>query len=213
MKEKSIEYLQELFRRFPELEDLHNPIVEAIELLLNCVKNKGTIFVCGNGGSAADAEHIVGELMKSFLKKRPVNIDFAQAFANKYPIQAGYINYNLEEPIRAVSLVSGVSLPTAYANDVAADMIFAQQVYGLAKENDVLWAISTSGSSVNLNNALRVANVLGCKALGLSGKSGGEMAHLLDVEIRINSNSTPVIQEYHLPIYHCICAVLEEEVF
>ncbi len=213
MKEKSIEYLQELFRRFPELEDLHNPIVEAIELLLNCVKSKGTIFVCGNGGSAADAEHIVGELMKSFLKKRPVNIDFAQAFANKHPLHAGYINYNLEEGIRAISLVSGVSLPTAYANDVAADMIFAQQVYGLAKENDVLWVISTSGNSANINNALRVAQVLGCKCLGLSGKSGGEMAHLLDVEIRVKSNFTPIIQEYHLPIYHCICAVLEEEIF
>ncbi len=213
MKEKSIEYLNHLYKKYPETLALAEPINKAIELFLACIKNGGTVFVCGNGGSAADAEHFVGELMKAFLKKRPVSSVFSQEFAKKYPEQADYVLSSLEGGIRAISLVSGVSLPTAFANDVSADMLFAQQLYALARESDLVFAISTSGNSKNVNHALRVANILKCKTVGLSGKTGGEMAALLDAEIRVDSDFTPTIQEVHLPIYHCICAVLEEEIF
>ncbi len=213
MKEKSIEAINQLCQRFPVLENLRANILDSILVLKQAVENKGTIFVCGNGGSAADAEHIVGELMKSFMHKRHLKGKFCADLNALYPEKSKYLLENLEGCIPAISLVSSVSLQTAYANDVCADMVFAQQMYGLAKENDVLWAISTSGNSKNVNNALCVAKALGCKSIGLSGKSGGEMAELLDVEIRIDSDCTPHIQELHLPIYHCICEVLEIELF
>ncbi len=216
MKELSNKYLNSLFDRHKSLESIRQDIVNAIEIMVESVKNKGTIFVCGNGGSAADAEHIVGELMKSFVKKRPISEKFAIDFNSLFPDKIEYFKNHLEGSIPAISLVSSVSLSTAFANDVCADMVFAQQVYGLAKENDVVWGISTSGNSVNVNNALRVAKALNCKTIALSGKNGGEMAtipNLLDVEMRIASDFTPDIQELHLPIYHCICAVLEEELF
>lgn len=213
MKTKSLEYLENLLKRYPELLPLKENIVNAIALLEECVRSGGTIFVCGNGGSAADAEHIVGEFMKSFMKKRPISQEMRKKLEEQSKEKASYFSESLEEGIRAISLVSGVALPTAFANDVAPDMVFAQQFYGLARPNDILWGISTSGNSTNVNNALYIARALNCKTLGLTGKDGGEMATLLDVEIRAPHNSTPIIQEFHLPIYHCICAVLEENLF
>ncbi len=213
MKEKSLHYINELFTRYPSIKILENELIQTIELLKDCILNNGQIFVCGNGGSAADAEHIVGELVKSFMKKRPIKEDFKQKLEEKFPEKANYFTSSLEEGIKAYSLVSGVALPTAFANDVAPDMVFAQQFYVLANEKDVLWAISTSGNSTNVNNALAIAKTMNCKTIGLSGKSGGEMAELLDVELRMPSDSTPFIQELHLPIYHTICTVLEEELF
>ncbi len=213
MKEKSLQHIEELYIRHPLLKSLEKELLQAIELLIECIKNNGRIFVCGNGGSAADAEHIVGELVKSFMKKRPIKEEFQKKLQEKFPHKAEYFLSSLEEGICAHSLVSGVALPTAFANDVAADMVFAQQFYALAKKEDILWALSTSGNSTNVNNALAIAKTMDCKTLAFSGKSGGEMASYLDVELRIPSDSTPVIQEYHLPLYHTICCVLEEELF
>ncbi len=213
MKEKSLSYIEELFARHPVLKEIESELLQTINVLKNCIQKNGQIFVCGNGGSAADAEHIVGELVKSFMKKRPIKEEFKQVLEEKFPQKAQYFTSSLEEGIKAYSLVSGVALPTAFANDVAPDMVFAQQFYVLANEHDVLWGISTSGNSANVNNALAIARAMNCKTIGLSGKSGGEMAALLDVELRMPSNSTPHIQELHLPIYHTICTVLEEELF
>ncbi len=213
LKEQSEKYIKELLQNYPRLEGLENELRKAIVLLKKSIIAGGTIFVCGNGGSAADAEHIVGELVKSFLKKRPIRVENADKIKELFPNKAEYLIGSLEEGIKSFSLVSGVSLPTAYANDVAADMVFAQQVYVQAKKSDILWGISTSGNSKNVNNALMVAKALGCSTLGFSGKTGGEMAELLDVELRVPLQSTPAIQELHLPLYHCICAVIEEELF
>ncbi len=212
-KIESKQYLENLFISYPLLKPLEENILQAIALLLECARNGNTIFVCGNGGSAADSEHIVGELMKSFMKKRPIPAEQATKLQENAGDNAEFIVNNLERAIRAVSLVSGVSLPTALANDTSAEIIFAQQLYGLARKNDILWAISTSGNAKNVVHALHVAKLLECKSIGLTGKSGGAMAELLDVEIRAPHNSTPVVQEMHLPIYHCICAILEEELF
>lgn len=213
MKEKSLYFIEELYSRYPLLKANAPQISDAITLLKKCIEEKGTIFVCGNGGSAADAEHIVGELVKSFMKKRPIKSEFSQLLNENFPHKAEYFSKSLEEGIRAISLVSGVALPTAFANDVAPDMVFAQQFYTLADKKDVLCVLSTSGNSTNVNNALAIAKTMGCKTLGFSGKDGGEMAALLDVEIRVQSNITPHIQELHLPLYHCLCSVLEEELF
>ncbi len=215
MKVKSLEYIDVLYTRYPDLEILDSSIKDAIMLLKSLFKHDGTVFICGNGGSAADAEHIVGELMKSFMKKRPVKSSTSMAIRRivHNTTQGEYIANHLEEALPAISLVSNVALPTAFANDVASDMIFAQQFYALAKPNDVLWGISTSGNSQNVVNALCVAHAMGCKTLGLTGRDGGQMAQYLDVEIRAPHDSTPIIQEYHLPIYHTICQVIEEEMF
>ncbi len=213
MNAKSLEYFDTLFSRFPELEALDTPMKDAIMLLKTCFRHGGTVYICGNGGSAADAEHIVGELVKSFMKKRMLKHSTKEALLRDSREVGEYLASHLEEGLSVVSLVSGVALPTAFANDVASDMVFAQQFYALAKQDDILWGISTSGNSKNVNNALHVARAMGCKTIGLTGKNGGEMAHLLDIEMRAPSDSTPIVQEYHLPIYHTICAVIEEEIF
>ncbi len=213
MNAKSLEYFDNLFSRFPELQALETPLKDTVMLLKTCFRHNGTVYLCGNGGSAADAEHIVGELVKSFMKKRPIKHSMKDNLMRDNKELGEYLANKLEEGLRAVSLVSGVALPTAFANDVASDMVFAQQFYALAQQDDILWGISTSGNSKNVNNALHVARAMGCKTLGLTGKTGGEMANLLDIELRAPSDSTPIVQEYHLPIYHTICAVIEEEMF
>ncbi len=213
LKIGSQNFLDQLFRAYPQIKHLEQAIVDAILAMKRSIVAGGTIFLCGNGGSAADAEHIVGELMKSFMKKRPLPSEVREKFSAIAGDKADFIADNLEGSIRAVSLVSGVSLPTALANDTSAELIFAQQLYGLAKEGDILFSISTSGNAQNVINALYVAKALGCVSIGLTGKTGGKMAELVDIEIRAPHDSTPIVQELHLPIYHCICAILEEELF
>ena len=185
---------------------------KAVSLLVGCVKNHGKILICGNGGSAADAEHIAGELMKSFLLPRSLPESFCSRAKKLYPQHADALT-RLQGGIAAIPLVSGVALPTAFANDVDGQLCFAQQVYALARPGDVVWGISTSGNSANVNQALRVARLLSCRTLGLTGKDGGEMASLLDVELRAPASSTPQVQELHLPLYHALCACIEVSIF
>ena len=175
-------------------------------------KSGGTIYCCGNGGSAADCEHIVGELMKGFLKKRPLS-DEEKTRLSAYGERGDYLACNLESAIPAVSLVNSVGLGTAFANDVAPELVFAQQIYGLGKSGDALIAISTSGNSKNVIYAIMAAKAKGVKVIGLTGKSGGEMASLCDIVVKAPSDSTPEIQEYHLPIYHYLCQLVEKENF
>ena len=196
-----------MIRKHQELHVVGQNFNAAITMLVNCYKQGRKILVCGNGGSAADAEHIVGELMKAFLKQRPLE-DIHQ----RYPADVASLS-KLQRGIPAISLVSGVSLPTAFANDVDGDLCFAQQVLGLAKAGDVVWGISTSGNSRNVNLALKMAKVLRCHTLGLTGKEGGEMASLVDVELRVPANNTPDVQELQLPVYHALCACLEDVLF
>ncbi len=195
--------MKELIDRYPQLNICKNDIENALLLMIDAYKNGGKILVCGNGGSSADADHIVGELMKGFLKDRKVTDErIPQDLREK--LQCG---------LPAISLSAHTSLMTATINDNDADMIFAQQVYGYANENDLLIAISTSGNSKNVVNATKVAKALGIKTIALTGETGGELKNLADSTICAPSTETYKIQEYHLPIYHYLCAKVEEEFF
>ncbi|WP_274362981.1 D-sedoheptulose-7-phosphate isomerase [Paenibacillus thermotolerans] len=204
--------LERLLSTYPELTECKDSILHAFELLETCYKNGGKVLLCGNGGSAADCEHIVGELMKGFMLKRSVSAGMREKLK-----QAGsdgdYIADRLQGALPAISLVSHSALTTAYANDVAADMVFAQQTFGYGKPGDVLVGLSTSGNSRNVLLAMQVAKAIGMSTIGLTGRGGGLMAALCDAVIRVPSDSTPDIQERHLPIYHALCIMLEEEFF
>lgn len=195
--------MKELIERYPQLNICKNDIEKAHALMIDAYKNGGKIIVCGNGGSSADADHIVGELMKGFLKDRKV-ID------ERMPQE---LREKLQGALPAISLSAHTSLMTATINDNDADMVFAQQVYGYAKEKDLLIAISTSGNSKNVVNAVKVAKALGTKTLALTGETGGMLKEMADVTICAPSTETYKIQEYHLPIYHYLCAKVEEEFF
>ena len=212
MEEHIRRHWQELTARAPQWHDAEPAFAAAVRLLVRCARNGGKILLCGNGGSAADAEHIAGELMKGFLLPRPLPESWLRQAEERFPGHGEALRA-LQCGIAAVPLVSGVALPTAFANDVDGVLLFAQQVYALARPGDVLWAISTSGHSANVNHALRVARLLDCPTLGLSGRDGGEMASLLDVELRAPSRSTHRIQELHLPMYHALCACVEACLF
>ena len=193
----------DLLIRYPQLNICKNDIENALALMIDTYKKGGKILVCGNGGSSADADHIVGELMKGFLKSRKVTDE-------RIPQE---LREKLQGALPAISLSAHTSLMTAAINDNDADMVFAQQVYGYAKDNDLLIAISTSGNSKNVANAVKVAKALGVKAIALTGKTGGELKQLADVTICAPSTETYKIQEYHLPIYHYLCASVENEFF
>ena len=193
----------DLFERYPQLNICAKHIEKALALMIDTYKNGGKILVCGNGGSASDADHIVGELMKGFLKDRKItDARIPQELRGK-----------LQGALPAISLSAHTSLMTATINDNDADMIFAQQVYGYANENDLLIAISTSGNSKNVVNAVKVAKALGVKVFALTGETGGELKQFADVTICAPSTETYKIQEYHLPIYHYLCAKTEKEMF
>jgi D-sedoheptulose 7-phosphate isomerase len=176
-------------------------------------RHGGKLLICGNGGSAADSEHIVGELMKGYLSKRPLPDPVRQRFSAVFPDDGAYLADHLQGALPAISLVSQSSLLTAFANDVAADLIFAQQVYGYGRPGDVLLAISTSGNAANVVRAIQVARVQGLKSIGLTGRDGGALKTLCDLAIRVPADTTPTIQEYHIAVYHTLCALLEEEFF
>ncbi|MDR1243427.1 MAG: SIS domain-containing protein [Deltaproteobacteria bacterium] len=206
-------HLAELLQRIPCLFPLKEALEKALALLLACARSGGKILICGNGGSAADAEHIAGELMKGFLLPRPLPQSAQEALRAVCPEYGPLLAARLQSGIAAVSMVSGVALPTAFANDVGPELCFAQQVTALGRPGDIVWGISTSGNSTNVNHALRTAKALGLSTLGLTGRDGGAMAALCEVELRIPADKTPLIQELHLPVYHALCAALEEELF
>ena len=193
----------DLFERYPQLNICTKDIKKALALMIDTYKNGGKILVCGNGGSASDADHIVGELMKGFLKDRKVTDE-------RIPQE---LREKLQGALPAISLCAHTSLMTATMNDNDADMIFAQQVYGYANENDLLIALSTSGNSKNVVNAVKVAKALSVKTIALTGETGGMLKEMADVAICAPSTETYKIQEYHLPIYHYLCAKIEKESF
>jgi D-sedoheptulose 7-phosphate isomerase len=188
-------------------------IEEASRLLVEAYGQGHKVLTCGNGGSAADSEHIVGELMKGFMLRRPVPDELRHRLRAQFAELGDVLADHLQGALPAISLVSQAALISAFANDVAADMVFAQQVYGYGQPGDVLIGISTSGNSLNVINAIRVARTLGVKTIGLTGRTGGAMLSLCDVCIRVPSDQTYEIQERHLPIYHALCMVVEEEFF
>ena len=201
-----MEIFKELYERYPQLKGCEGEISKAFDLLLPCYRNGGKVLTCGNGGSAADAEHIVGELLKKFRKHR----DIDSSVAEKLPPE---LVAKLEGALPAVSLVSMSGILTAFANDVAWETAFAQQVYGLGKPGDVLIALSTSGNSENCINAALVAKAKGLKVISMTGADGGKLDDLADAAIKVPEVETYKVQELHLPIYHALCAAIEEGLF
>lgn len=206
MKDSTKQIFDELYERYPALTVCRDEIAKAFDALYATVESKGCVFTCGNGGSASDSEHIVGELLKKFKKHR----DIEGAIAAKLP--PGLAS-KLEGSVAAVSLVSMTGIITAFANDVAWETAFAQQLYGLGKPGDTLIALSTSGNSANCVNAALVAKAKGIKVVAMTGAGGGRLAGVADATIAVPEKETYKIQEYHLPVYHALCAALEEEAF
>lgn len=199
-----------LFSQYPLLIDLQKPIVEASNSILESFLNGNKLLVCGNGGSAADSEHIVGELMKSFKFKRPLTNKFIESYKT---INETEVPNWLEGALPAIALTAHTAFSTAYINDENAVGVFAQQVYGYGSEGDILLGISTSGNSANVVEAVKVAKAKDIKTIGLTGRNESKLSDLCDICIRVPSDSTPQIQELHLPIYHAICASIEYEIF
>lgn len=211
MKKTSYEIINELGMRYPALESIIPEVKKAAELMVDCIKSGNKILLCGNGGSASDCLHIVGELMKEFKIKRPLSDEDKAAL--KAAGDDGYIGENLQGAMPAISLVGVTALESAYANDAAPDLGFAQQVFGLGKGGDVLVGITTSGNSKNVIYATKVAKAKGLKTVILTGNGGGKIAGLCDVSLIAPESETYKIQEYHLPIYHNLCLALENEFF
>ena len=202
--------LSSLFDRYPTLRACERDLRAAFDLLAAAYRNGNKLLICGNGGSAADSEHIVAELMKGFLKRRPI----PASDAAKLEAAGGKeIASRLQGTLAAISLPSQMSLLTATANDGDYDLTFAQQVYGLGRPGDVLLAISTSGKSANVCNAVIVAKAFDVKSIALTGKSGGDLAPLADIAIKVPSDNVAEIQELHLPVYHWLSTELEAAFF
>ncbi len=193
-------YVVELVERYPKLSAVAENTNKAIEAIINCYNKGGKVLLCGNGGSASDCSHIVGELMKGFLKLRPTN-------SNNEVVS------KLQKGLPAISLCEASALLTAFCNDVDPNLIFAQQVLGLGKKEDILIGISTSGNAKNVDAAVETAKELGITVIGLTGKDGGLLGKKSDISIIAPENETFKIQECHLPIYHAICAAVEENFF
>lgn len=211
MRESSLQIVENLMQRYKCLRQC--PIKEAVNEIIDCYKLKNKLLVCGNGGSAADSLHIVGELMKGFLLPRKLDKKKVEQIATLFPETAQYLIDNLQRPLPAISLVSETAFLTAYANDKAPDLSFAQQVLGYGNDGDVLIAVSTSGNSNNVIYAAQIAKVQGMKVISLTGSKGGKLRELSDILINVPSDETFIIQEFHLSVYHALCAAVENELY
>ena len=207
------DYLDELVERYPCLEVCKKDISKAFETIRDSYNVKGKLLVAGNGGSAADSEHIVGELMKGFVKPRRLNNDMINKLIDADDKMGKVLGDKLQGALPAIALVDHVALSTAYLNDMDPLLGFAQQLYGYGNKEDVFLAISTSGNSKNILYACTVAKAKGLKIVGLTGKDGGKLKDMCDVAIVVPESETFKIQELHLPVYHCLCLMLEEEFF
>lgn len=203
-------YLEELLRRYPALEPVKGSILEVYEILRQCFASGHKLLVAGNGGSAADSEHIVGELMKGFVKRREV----PEAMAERLREAGGELGEELAGKLQgglpAIALSGHPGLSTAFLNDVDGRLVYAQQVYGYGEEKDVFLGISTSGNADNIRYALITARAKGMKTVGLTGRDGGTLARMADAAVVVPEQETFKIQELHLPIYHALCLMLEE---
>ena len=202
-----------LIERYPSLEACREDIINAYLVMEECYMHDGKLMIAGNGGSAADAEHIAGELMKRFKTARPVTPELAEKLISVDPVRGAELAKNLERSLMAIPLVAHEALSTAYINDVDGLGVFAQQLFGFGRPGDVFMGISTSGNSKNVMSATVVARALGIKVIGLTGAKGGELASVADVCVKVPERETYIIQELHLPVYHCWCLMLEDRFF
>ena len=212
MKSESRKKIETLVERYPALSVCRDDIEKAAELMVRCYENGGKIMTCGNGGSAADAVHIVGELMKGFCKRRELP-ENEKNVLSAYGEEGRVLAENLQGTLASVSLINEISLQTAFSNDVLPELGTAQQLYGLAEKGDVFIGISTSGNAKNIYYASIAAKAKGCFVVILSGRDGGILKRLADVSVIVPETETYKIQELHLPVYHAICLALEEEFF
>lgn len=203
-------YVDNLISRFPALKPCEQDIVKGYTVMKGCFQDEHKLLVAGNGGSAADSEHITGELMKRFKKARPIGEDLSEKLKAIDFAKGDMLSQKLERGLMTIPLVSHEALTTAYANDVDASLVFAQQLLGYGRRGDVLLAISTSGNSQNVIYAAVLAKALDIKVIGLTGAEGGELACYADVCVKVPFKEPYIIQEYHLPIYHCWCMMLED---
>lgn len=213
MEQRIGKHLDTLIERYPRLSVCRSDIEKAYRILEECYESDHKLLIAGNGGSAADSEHIAGELMKRFKTPRPCPPEFSQKLKEIDPVRGENLSKNLERGLMAIPLVAHEALTTAYINDVDGLGVFAQQLYGFGREGDVFLGISTSGNSKNVMSATVVARALGIKVIGLTGSAGGELGRDADVAIRVPETETYKIQELHLPVYHCLCLMLEDRFF
>lgn len=206
-------HIELLVERYPSLAPIKDDIVAAYLLLAESYQNGGKLLIAGNGGSAADAEHMVGELMKSFKLRRKVENDFAQKLIVEDQELGKVLAENLQGALPAIALDGHLSLSTAYMNDCEPLLCFAQQVNGFGRPGDVFVGISTSGNSKNVLYAAVAARAKGMKVLGLTGANDSKLKELSDVCIQVPQTETYMVQELHLPIYHCLCLMLEDKFF
>lgn len=213
LKQTSLTYINGLITRYQPLLPLKECIISSCEAICTAYNDGRKVLLCGNGGSAADAEHIVGELMKEFLFRRDMPESDVELFRNSGIEEWEHFTTTLQPAIRAIALTQHPALSSAMVNDRDPYMVFAQQVYGYGKKGDVLLAISTSGTAKNVINAVKTAKVMGLITIGLTGGKPSSMDGLCDILIKAPETQTYRIQELHQPIYHCICMVAEEELF
>jgi D-sedoheptulose 7-phosphate isomerase len=213
LENRLVKHVDLLMERYPALEAVKKDIISAYLLLEECYVNGGKLLVAGNGGSAADAEHIVGELMKGFKLPRKSNADFAKKLMEENAELGTVLAENLQGALPAIALDGHPALSTAYMNDCEPLLCFAQQVNGYGKQGDVLLGISTSGNSKNILYAVTTAHALGMKVVGLTGEKDSKLNQMSDVCIRVPQTETYMVQELHLPVYHCLCLMLEDKFF
>ncbi|MDE6432902.1 MAG: SIS domain-containing protein [Lachnospiraceae bacterium] len=206
-------YVDDLVQRYPLLAVNRPEILDAYGILKDCYENGGKLLVAGNGGSASDSEHIAGELMKRFKVPRPIAGELAERIKMIDPERGSKLAGCLEQPLTVIPFTAQGALATAYINDVGAEGIFAQQLLGYGRAGDVFLGISTSGNSPNILAAAIVARAMDIKVVGLTGKTGGKLADMSDVAVRVPEVETYKVQELHLPVYHCWCMMLEEHFY
>ena len=208
-----MKHIDTLIERYPILEECRESISDAYTIMEESYSNGGKLLIAGNGGSAADSEHMAGELMKRFRLPRPVPEEFADRLRETDPVLGADLAGKLERSLTAIPLVAHEALSTAYINDVDGLGVFAQQVYGFGRKGDVFIGITTSGNSRNVILAAVTARALGMKVIALTGISGGKICSCSDVVVRVPASETYIVQELHLPVYHCWCQMLEDKFF
>lgn len=207
------QYIDLLILRYPQLIVAKDCIVEAYQILEESYTNDGKLLVAGNGGSAADAEHIVGELMKGFVNPRKLEAEYSDALITVNKELGRVLSENLQGALPAIALDGHLALTTAYLNDCEPLLCFAQQVNGYGRKSDVFLGISTSGNSRNILYAATVAKAKGMKVIGLTGEKDSKLSEISDTCIQVPETETYKIQELHLPVYHCLCLMLEDKFF
>lgn len=207
------QYIDLLILRYPQLIVAKDCIVEAYQILEESYTNDGKLLVAGNGGSAADAEHIVGELMKGFVNPRKLEAEYSDALITVNKELGRVLSENLQGALPAIALDGHLALTTAYLNDCEPLLCFAQQVNGYGRKSDVFLGISTSGNSRNILYAATVAKAKGMKVIGLAGEKDSKLSEISDTCIQVPETETYKIQELHLPVYHCLCLMLEDTFF